>query len=87
MNISTDPVLEFLECHELALPPGAIKYNILRQSVGAGSPASIDRAIKRLREHGLIQRAEGQETFYEITRQGRAYLEGELDASELSESG
>lgn len=81
MNKATDPVLELLESSELALPPGAIYYNL--SEVMEISRASVTRAIDDLQRYGLVQKPPRAETYYEITDRGKAYLDGELDANDL----
>jgi DNA-binding PadR family transcriptional regulator len=85
MNKATDPVLELLDEHGLALPPGAIAFNLDRLVEDAPSEPTVSRAIRRLREHGFIEKAHPDHTYYAITDRGRAYLAGELDAGEINE--
>lgn len=86
MNRATDPVLELLAESDLALPPGAITYNLQHKLADAPSRSSITRAITELEDHGFIHKPLDSNTYYEITDRGRAYLEGELDASDLKET-
>lgn len=83
MNKATDPILELLEESDLALPPGAIGFNLRRISDDAPSQPTVDRAVQDLREYGLIDKPDSSKTYYTITDKGRAYLDGELDASEV----
>ena len=83
MNTACDPVLELLADSDLALPPGAIAYNLEQRMGTAPLRSTITRAIDVLAEYGLIQQAPGSKTYYEITDNGRQYLAGELDASTL----
>jgi Fe2+ or Zn2+ uptake regulation protein len=85
MNTASDPVLELLNESGLALPPGAIYYNLDRQMGSAPSQATVTRAIDDLLAHGFIHKPENAKTYYEITDRGRAYLRGELDASEVTD--
>lgn len=86
MNTACDPVLELLADSDLALPPGAIAYNLEQQMGTAPSRSTITRAIDVLEEYGLIRQAPGSKTYYEITGAGREYLAEELDASTLEPS-
>ncbi|MFB6179051.1 MAG: ArsR family transcriptional regulator [Halorientalis sp.] len=81
MNKATDPVLELLESSGLALPPGAIYYNLAE--VMDISRASVTRAIDDLQRYGLVRKPPRAETYYEITDRGVAYLHGDLDANDI----
>lgn len=83
MNRATDPILELLDESDLALPPGAITYNLQQKTADAPSRSSISRAIGDLEDHRFIRKPPDSKTYYEITDHGRAYLDGELDASEV----
>lgn len=76
MTLADDEILEYLE------------------SQGAGTPKAIADAIDRnndyigvrcrkLASSGLVERP--SRGFYVITEEGRAYLDGEFDASTLEE--
>ncbi|WP_134671703.1 ArsR family transcriptional regulator [Halorussus marinus] len=80
MNTATDPVLEFLEDHDIAVPIG-----VLDNELGPGY-RTIKRALEDLENYGLVKRDENYSTHFRITEQGREYLAGDLDASELEDS-
>ncbi|WP_211290278.1 phenylalanine--tRNA ligase subunit alpha [Natrinema ejinorense] len=77
MNVAADPILEFLDEHEIAVPKG-----VFDNELGA-SASSIARALDDLEARGLIERDDNFSSYYRLTDKGRAYLSGELDASEL----
>lgn len=81
MNKATDPVLELLAESGLALPPGAIHYNLT--TVMTISRATVTRAITDLDDHEFVRKPADTDTYYRITETGRHYLEGEVDASAL----
>lgn len=71
-----DRILEVLGSSELVLSPSIIAFNIekTREEVG--------RRLSELTNRRFVNRVERGK--YEITDRGRAYLSGELDASELN---
>ena len=70
-----DEILELLAECDLTLSPNVIAYNIERDRSG------VNKRCSTLTNHGLLNKPE--RGLYCITDEGRAYLEGELDASEL----
>ena len=83
MNKATDPVLELLDEANLAITPGAINYELNRDSDDAPHRTSIYRALDKLEERDYIRRPKGDgTTLIEITEKGREYLRGERDAGE-----
>ena len=74
MTPMDDRILEVLNAG-LILSPTIIAYNIDK------SREAVGRRLSKLSEAGLIKRIERGR--YEITERGRAYLTGELDASDL----
>lgn len=79
MNKASDPVLEFLDDHEIAVPTSVLDIEL------EASRATISRAVSDLEKYGLIEAHPEYTTHYRITKKGRAYLEGDLDASELED--
>lgn len=85
-NRATEPVLQFLDETELAFSNSGLVYNLRRWDrwndfEDPPSEATINRALRGLREHGLVDRPDGN--LYAINERGRRYLTGELDAGEL----
>ena len=76
MNTATDPVLEALDDTGWALPPKVLYYNLDL------SRASVNRALKELLKRDYIDQPDDAGSYYTITEKGRAYLEGDIDASE-----
>ncbi|MFH5799044.1 ArsR family transcriptional regulator [Haladaptatus sp. CMAA 1911] len=76
MNTATDPVLEFLDDHDIAVPIG-----VLDNELQPGY-RTIKRALEELEEREFIERDENYSSHFRITERGREYLIGELDASE-----
>ncbi len=75
MQLPTDErILEVLN-YGLILSPQVIAKNIEKSRV------HVSRRLSVLSEYGLVERIE--RGYYVITDQGRAYLEGDLDASTL----
>lgn len=86
MNKAADPVLEFLDEHGLALPVGAIVYNLQRELNDPPSESTIKRAVYELEDYGLVEKPANANTYYQITDLGRSYLAGNLDAGTLKEA-
>jgi len=83
MNKASDPVLEVLDRAGVYMTRSAVNHNIQIHPGDQPGRSTVYEAFSDLVEHGLIEKDEGQATYYRITDKGRAYLEGELDASEL----
>lgn len=81
-NSSTDAVLRLLARADVALSPGAITINLEQDLERPPSRTTITRAIKGLRETGLIRRIGEDQPYYEITENGRLYLDGEYEPEE-----
>lgn len=81
-NSSTDAVLRLLSRADVALSPGAITINLEQELERPPSRTTITRAIKGLRETELIRRIEEDQPYYEITENGRLYLDGEYEPEE-----
>lgn len=72
-NSATEPVLELLADSGLALPPAVITHNLQQEMKRPPSSATVTRAIRGLREQGLV--AKDEETdYYRITSEGEQYL-------------
>ena len=82
-NSATKPVLKLLAEHDLALSATGIYYNLDQALERAPSQATVTRALKGLREVGLVNQPHG--SLYQITEKGRKYLAGDLDTSDLGE--
>lgn len=77
MNIAADPVLEFLDDHDIAVPKGVLDNEL------SVSSSSIARALDDLEARELIERDDNFSSYYRITDLGRDYLEGKVDADDL----
>lgn len=76
MQLPTDDrILEALQSSGMVLSPAVIGKNIGR------SREQVTRRLSILVNCGLVTRVE--RGYYEITDQGEAYLEGDLDARNL----
>ncbi|WP_256394233.1 hypothetical protein [Natronoarchaeum rubrum] len=75
MNSATDPVLEFLNEYEIAVPIGVLDNEL--------SPGyrTIKRALEELEDREYVARDENYSSYFEITDRGQAYLQGDRDAS------
>ncbi|WP_458190096.1 helix-turn-helix domain-containing protein [Haladaptatus sp. NG-WS-4] len=77
MNTATDPVLEALDETNWALPPKVLYYNL------GLSRASVNRALQELLKRDFVEKPKDAASYYQITEKGRAYLMGEIDASNV----
>lgn len=91
MNEVDDAVLEYLQeletetGHRASLPPTAIWFNLVEQlGVLDRSQNTISRRLNVLSEAGLLEKTDETRGYYRLTDHGVAYLEGDLEASELS---
>lgn len=75
MNTATDPVLEFLHEHDIAVPIG-----VLDNELEPGY-RTIKRALEELEDHKFVERDKDYTSHFRITNKGRQYLAGDLDAS------
>ncbi|PSP76166.1 MarR family transcriptional regulator [Halobacteriales archaeon QS_1_68_20] len=79
MTKADDYILELLADSDLVLSPAVVAYNI------DYTRNYVTGRLSTLTEAGLVERPDSG--MYRITETGRAYLAGELDASELEEYG
>lgn len=78
MTKSDDVILEFLDEKDIAAPPMVISFN-----VGGISYPTVQRRTAELVGAGLLRKHDEPQGYVEITDKGRAYLRGDLDASDL----
>ena len=78
MTRADDYILEFLDETDIVATPQVIAANI------DYSRQYVNQRIRLLADNDLVQNT--GDGLYRITDRGRAYLEGELDADELSDS-
>ena len=81
MSLKDGLILEFLEEHDLELPAKPLYRNLNRHGHEIGY-STVRQRLGELESYGLIARVD-EAGYYEITEKGRAYLDGDIDASEL----
>ncbi|GAA0665444.1 hypothetical protein ACFQDG_02910 [Natronoarchaeum mannanilyticum] len=74
MNSATDPVLEFLDEHEIAVPIGVLDNEL------DPSYRTIKTALEELEERGYVERDRNYTTHFRITSRGKEYLSGDRNA-------
>jgi len=84
MNEKDDVILEYLQETGVSEPPAVIYFNIERRGAEF-SLRTLKRRLKKLRKSGLVQVDYQQGSYHSISEDGRAYLAGDLDVSELDE--
>ena len=82
MTGNDDTILEYLHEHDVALPPTGLEINLEREGIQV-SYSTIIRRLKKLQQHGLVNKVREKEGYYAISEKGRKYLTGDLDADEL----
>ncbi|ELY68450.1 hypothetical protein C489_07105 [Natrinema versiforme JCM 10478] len=81
MTKSDPAILEIFEKAGIAIPPAVAEFNL--EGV---SKSTITRRLPVLVDHGLLEQVDEERGYYQITDQGRAYLEGELEKDDLEPS-
>lgn len=80
-----EPILEFLEESNAALPPAVVEFNLDYKGITSPAYSTVKRRMRKLEEHGFLRRVEGKSGYYVISDRGSAYLAGELAAEDLEE--
>lgn len=75
MNQTDDRILELLDESDLLLSPSVIAVNL------DYARNWVSRRLSKLDDAGLVERSDG--SYYYITENGRRYLTGEIEGSEL----
>lgn len=75
MTPMDDLLLEALESSDMVLSPSIISFNLDL------SREAVNRRLQELADHGLVEKIERGK--YEITDEGRGYLSGDFDASDV----
>ncbi|SEV81700.1 hypothetical protein [Natrinema salifodinae] len=90
MNEVDDAILEYLReleteaGHRISLPPTAVWYNLVKGlEVLDRSQNTISRRMNVLGRASLLEKTDENRGYYRITDKGIAYLEGNLDVSDL----
>ncbi|QCW02596.1 transcriptional regulator [Natrinema pallidum] len=90
MNEVDDAILEYLReleteaGHRISLPPTAVWYNLVEElEVLDRSQNTVSRRMNILDQASLLEKTDEDRGYYRITSKGIAYLDGELDASDL----
>lgn len=80
MTRADDAILEFLQNEgnrQLVATPGVIEANI------GYTLSTVNQRLRKLKTAGLVEYHDEERGLYEISEQGKAYLSGTIDASEL----
>jgi len=73
-------ILQFLAETGLAMPPAPLYYNMKEEMFVTFSKRTMQRHLKEMREEGLVRKVEQGDGYWEITDEGREYLE-EIESS------
>ena len=85
MNEVDDAVLELFDRQDdgIWLSPALVHWNLTEVYEATDkSKETVARRMRKLVKRGLLSRMD-QRGYYKITKMGRAYLQGDLDAEEL----
>ncbi|WP_436347976.1 transcriptional regulator [Natronorubrum sp. FCH18a] len=70
--------------HRISLHPTVVWYNLVEElEVLDRSQNTVSRRMNMLSDAALLEKIDEKRGYYRITDRGFAYLEGELDVSEL----
>ncbi|MDJ1434198.1 transcriptional regulator [Halostagnicola sp. A-GB9-2] len=93
MNEADDAILEYFQeltterDHRIALPPTTVWYNLVEElGVLDRSQNTISRRMNILADAGLLKKTDEKRGYYRITNNGLAYLNEDLNASDLDET-
>lgn len=78
-NSATEPVLRLLAESGVALSPGGIVVNLNDRLERPPSRSTVTRALKGLRDQGLIRHLDPDRSYYILTEAGRGYVRTELE--------
>jgi len=81
MSLKDPLILEFLEEHDLELPPKPICRNLNRHGHKIGY-STVRQRVKILEEHDLLKIV-SEGSYYAVSQKGRAYLVGDLETEDL----
>ncbi|APX98186.1 winged-helix domain-containing protein [Natronorubrum daqingense] len=81
MSLKDGLILEFLREHDLELPAKPLYRNLNRHGHEIGY-STVRLRLAELEENGLIEKVD-EAGYYQVSSKGRAYLDGELDVSDL----
>lgn len=82
MTLSDSVILEFLEEHDLELPPKAIQRNLDRHGHTIAY-STVQLRLKELLENGYLVKDENG--YYEISEKGMLWLSGNLEPADLED--
>lgn len=85
MSLNDLLILEFLQEHDLSLPPRPLYYNLNRRSHDIGY-STVRKRVKILESHNLLEIEDEDRGYYAVSDKGQAYLNGELDVDDLEEN-
>ncbi|ELY51674.1 winged-helix domain-containing protein [Natronolimnohabitans innermongolicus] len=83
MSLKDGLILEFLAEHDLELPAKPLYRNLNRSGHEIGY-STVRKRLTELEEHGLVEKVDDA-GYYQVSEKGMAYLEGELELSDLEE--
>lgn len=83
LSLKDGPILEFLDEHDLALPPKALYLNLNRHGHEIGY-STVRERVRVLSDNGMLAEVEDG-GYYAVTDLGRRWLADDVSADELSD--
>ncbi|SFR36172.1 Ribonuclease R winged-helix domain-containing protein [Halogeometricum rufum] len=80
MSLNDSVVLEFLDEHDMELPPKPLYRNLNRHGHKIGY-STVRLRVNKLEEHGLLSK--DSDGYYELTDLGKRWLDGEAEMNEV----
>lgn len=74
-NSAIVPILETLAQAGIAVSAGAIQFELEREMRRPPSRSTMTRAFRELRDEGLVTKPDKDSIYYELTEEGRRYVE------------
>ena len=68
-------ILQFLDTHEVALPPTPLFFNLRRSENVTFSKKTLRRRLSSLQERGLVTYIDEGDGYFEINDAGREWLD------------
>lgn len=76
MTLQDPVILEFLEDHDLELPPKPLYRNLNRHGYDIGY-STVRNRVRALEDNGFLE--SDDRGYYSLTDRGRSWVAGELD--------
>jgi len=72
-------ILQFLENHDVALPPTPLYFNMKRKMTVTFTKKTLRRRLGSMQDRGLLNHIQEGDGYYAITDKGREWLQTQQD--------